>query len=50
MANCILNRDLLRTSSCGYSLPEVKDIYLANFADVTGTTAGGQGVTSTFTA
>lgn len=40
MANCILNRDLLRTSSCGYSLPEVKDIYLANFADVTGTTAG----------
>ena len=40
MANCILNRDLLRTSSCGYSLPEVKDIYLANYADVTGTTAG----------
>lgn len=34
MANCILNRDLLRTSSCGYSLPEVKDIYLANFSDV----------------
>ena len=39
MANCILNRDLLRTSSCGYSLPEVKDIYLANFNDVK-TTAG----------
>lgn len=34
MANCILNRDLLRTSSCGYSLPEVKDIFLANFNDV----------------
>lgn len=34
MANCILNRDLLRTSSCGYSLPEVKDIYLANYVDV----------------
>ncbi len=33
--NCVLNRDLLRTSSCGYSLPEVKDIYLANFVDVT---------------
>jgi hypothetical protein len=39
MANCILNRDLLRTSSCGYSLPEVKDIYLANYSDVTGTSA-----------
>lgn len=41
--NCVLNRDLLRTSSCGYSLPEVKDIYLANFIDVsssTGTTSG----------
>lgn len=35
MALCTLNRDLLRTTSCGYSLPEVKDIYLANFADVT---------------
>lgn len=42
--NCVLNRDLLRTSSCGYSLPEVKDIYLANFIDVTsdtGNTSGG---------
>lgn len=35
MAICSLNRDLLRTTSCGYSLPEVKDIYLANYADVT---------------
>lgn len=35
MAICSLNKDLLRTTSCGYSLPEVKDIYLANFADVT---------------
>lgn len=38
MAICTLNRDLLRTSSCGYSLPEVKDIYLANYADVTAST------------
>lgn len=38
MALCSLNKDLLRTTSCGYSLPEVKDIYLANFADVTGVT------------
>ena len=36
--SCSLNRDLLRTTSCGYSLPEVKDIYLANYADVSATT------------
>lgn len=36
--NCSLNRDLLRTTSCGYSLPEVKDIYLANYSDVTAST------------
>ncbi len=38
--SCSLNRDLLRTTSCGYSLPEVKDIYLANYDDVSGTTVG----------
>lgn len=38
MAICSLNRDLLRTTSCGYSLPEVKDIYLANYSDVTAST------------
>lgn len=38
MAICSLSRDLLRTTSCGYSLPEVKDIYLANYSDVTATT------------
>lgn len=32
---CNLNKDLLKTNTCGYSLPEVKDIYVANFADVT---------------
>jgi hypothetical protein len=31
---CSLNKNLLRTNTCNYSLPEVKDIYLANFADV----------------
>ena len=36
--SCSLNRDLLRTNSCGYSLPEVKDIYLANYDDVSATT------------
>ena len=33
--SCSLNKDLLRTNTCGYSLPEVKDLYLANFSDVT---------------
>lgn len=35
MAICTLSKDLLRTNTCGYSLPEVKDIYVANFVDVT---------------
>lgn len=34
MANCKLSRHILRTSTCGYSLPEVKDIWLANYSDV----------------
>lgn len=36
MANlsCKLNRHILRSSSCAYSLPEVKDIWLASFNDV----------------
>lgn len=33
--SCNLSKDLLRTNTCGYSLPEVKDIYIANFNDVT---------------
>ena len=35
MAICTLNKNLLRSNTCGYSLPEVTDIYVANFADVT---------------
>lgn len=31
---CKLSKDILRTTSCGYSLPEVTDIYLANYEDV----------------
>lgn len=34
MAVCNLSKDILRTSSCGYSLPTVTDIYLANYAAV----------------
>lgn len=35
MANCSLNKNLLRSETCAYSLPEVKDIYIANYASVT---------------
>lgn len=31
---CKLSNDILRTNSCGYSLPEVTDIYLANYSDL----------------
>ena len=40
---CKLSRDILRTTSCGYSLPEVKDIYLANYADVNTTVSADSG-------
>lgn len=35
---CSLTRDLLKSTSCAYSLPEITDIYLANYNDVTATT------------
>ena len=35
--NCKLSQNILRGSNCGYSLPEIVDIYLANFEDVTAT-------------
>lgn len=38
MAICSLNRNLLRTTSCGYSLPEIVDLYLVNYEDISGTT------------
>lgn len=38
MAICKINRNLLRTTSCGYSLPEIVDIYLINYEDFSGTT------------
>lgn len=38
MALCKLNKDLLRTSSCGYSLPEIVDLYLVNYEDLSSTT------------
>lgn len=35
VVNCVLNKNLLRSNTCSYSLPEITDIYLANFNDVT---------------
>ena len=35
MATCSLNKNLLRKNTCAYSLPEVTDIYIANFSDIT---------------
>lgn len=34
MAICALNRNLTRTASCGYSLPEIVDLYLINYEDL----------------
>lgn len=34
MAVCTLNKNLLRSNTCAYSLPQVTDIYIANFDDV----------------
>lgn len=39
MAICALNRNLLRTTSCGYSLPEIVDLYLINYSDISATSA-----------
>ena len=38
MAICSLNKNLLRTTSCGFSLPEIVDLYLINYTDVSATT------------
>lgn len=46
--NCNLGNDLERGTACGYSLPQIVELYLANFSDVTATTVGaptaGQGL------
>lgn len=37
MAICTLNRNLLKTTSCGYQLNEIVDLYLVNYDDIDGT-------------
>lgn len=38
MAICKLNQNLTRANNCGYSLPEVVEIYMVNWDDLSGTT------------
>lgn len=37
---CKLANDILKSTSCGYALNEIVEIYLANFEDVTATAIG----------
>ena len=43
MAVCSLDKDLLRSTSCGYSLPQIVTLYLANYADVKATALSAEG-------
>ena len=43
LTSCKLTHDMLRSNSCGYSLPEIVMIYLANYEDVTGYTESTSG-------
>lgn len=45
MANCKLSRNILKSDVCGYSLKQITDLYLANYADVEATTLGTSGNT-----
>ena len=38
--SCKLNQNLLRSNTCGYSLPQIVDIYLVNYEDLSATTVG----------
>ena len=51
MANCLLNRNLLRSTNCAYQLPEIVDLYLINKeelveASATTDTAGCESITA----
>lgn len=35
MSVCALNNDVLKSTACGYSLKQIVELYMANFADVT---------------
>lgn len=46
MAVCLLNSGLTKDTQCGYSLPKIVELYLANFAEVTATTVTDNEVTA----
>ena len=52
MANCLLNKNILKENVCGYSLLSVIDIYLANYSqasvNVSGNTVTGFSTGTTF--
>lgn len=45
MAVCKLQKDILKSGVCGYSLKQITDLYLANYEDVTATSKGTEGNT-----
>lgn len=46
MAVCLLNTGLTKDAQCGYSLPKIVELYLANFSEVTATTVAENEVTA----
>lgn len=40
MAVCLLNNDILKSNTCGYSLKQIVELYLANYEDVTSVEVG----------
>ena len=40
MAVCKLSKDILKSTTCGYSLKQIVDLYLASYEDITATTIG----------
>ena len=46
MAICLLNQSLTKNTQCNYSLPQIVELYLMNFGEVTGTTVAENEVTA----
>lgn len=46
MAICLLNKSLTKDTQCGYSLPQIIELYLINFGEVTSTTVTENQVTA----
>lgn len=46
MAICLLNQSLTKNTQCSYALPQIVELYLMNFGEVTGTTVAQNEVTA----